>query len=197
MTGAPDGRVMVQGAVRRHKTQPTASTWRNDGTSMIMTTREKSGSGSPSRNAPLTDRSRSVAAKRLPASLAIGVHALVDVGERLLQLLLDLDRLLAGDVPRHLDARVAPRDAPASPFDSRHQRTFVPGGTSLSIAESAEDGVAAGGQDHALRLDAADRRRLQVGDEDDRLADERLGRVGLGDAGHDLALLARRGRRRA
>ena len=34
--GAPDGRVMVHGAVRRHSTQPTASTGRNDGMSMTM-----------------------------------------------------------------------------------------------------------------------------------------------------------------
>src|SRR5688500_12379959 len=46
--------------------------------------------------------------------------------------------------------------------------------------------VATGGQDHALRGDAADGSRFEVGEEDDLLADQRVGRVALGDAGDDL-----------
>ena len=49
--------------------------------------------------------------------------------------------------------------------------------------------VRARGEHHPVRLDAHQLRRLQVEDDDDRLADERFRLVGLGDAGDERALL--------
>ena len=49
--------------------------------------------------------------------------------------------------------------------------------------------VGARGEDHAVRLDAHQLRRLQVGDDDDQAADERFRLVGFGDARDDRPLL--------
>ena len=52
----------------------------------------------------------------------------------------------------------------------------------------AAAGVVGCGQQHALRIDVADAVGLEVGDHDDLLADQLLGRVALLDGGHDHTL---------
>ena len=44
-------------------------------------------------------------------------------------------------------------------------------------------------QDHALRFDAHELRRLEIGDDDDGFADQRFRFIFLADAGDDLSLL--------
>src|SRR2546421_4916032 len=61
------------------------------------------------------------------------------------------------------------------------------------LGESGEDGAAlfadGGREHHALRLEAAELARLEVGDDDHLAADELLRLVVFGDAGENLARL--------
>ncbi len=67
--------------------------------------------------------------------------------------------------------------------------TFVPGSTSsISVTRPRTSAVACG-QDHALRFDAHQLSRFQVGNDDDSFPDQGLWLVLLADAGDDLTLL--------
>ena len=64
--------------------------------------------------------------------------------------------------------------------------TARPGATSSSNVATIGRPSRSAAEQHPLALDAAQLRRLQVGDDHDRLPDELLGRVGLRDPGDDL-----------
>ena len=67
--------------------------------------------------------------------------------------------------------------------------TFVPGSTSSKIVTRPADFFVAGCEDHALRFDPHELRRLQIRDDDDRLPIKRFRFIFLADARHDLPLL--------
>ncbi len=68
--------------------------------------------------------------------------------------------------------------------------TIAPG-RDVAVEEGDEGLVVGrdGREEHGLRLDAPDDGRLEVDDDDELLADQVLGGVGLGDPGDHLPLL--------
>ena len=87
--------------------------------------------------------------------------------------------------------RGAPRQAIARVVAHRHRVTgpACPARRHVEGDERRLAAVRARGEHHAVRLDAHQLRGLQVEHDDDRPADERLGLVGLRDAGDNRALL--------
>src|SRR6185503_18453224 len=149
--------------------------------SNLTATRASRGRGTPEMNAPLVDRSRTTAGNRCPSvdeSATTRRNTAARLGCNCIGPW-PIDSTIAG-------ALITRRAARRSSDMLLLSYSGSGGHVAIERGKSEDLGVA-GREDHALRRNASDRCRLEVGDDDHLLADELLGGVGLGDAGDDRA----------
>src|SRR5262245_12089439 len=147
--------------------------------SNFTATRDSSGSGAAEMNAPLVDRSRTTAGKRWP-TVVISAWTRRNTASRLGCRCIGpwpIDSTIAGALTTRRAARRS-SDIPTLSYSGS-------GGDVAIERGKSQDLTVARGEQHALRRNASDRGRLEVGDHDDLLAGDLIGRVGLGDAGDD------------
>src|SRR5215468_119111 len=150
-------------------------------TSNLSATRDSSGSGGPEMNAPFVDRSRTTAGKRWPtveASASTRRNTAARFGWSFIATW-PIDSTIAGALTTR---RAARRSSDIASIVSAHA------GPRRDLAidrRQSEDPLLAGCEQHPLGPHPAQRDRLEVRDDDHRLADERVRRIALGDPRDD------------